>query len=504
VLFEGEDASGKAGLWETNGTASGTHELTGISGANLDARGLDPRDMTVFTFRSGLFTFVSEVLFQGFDASSNYGLWVTDGTSDGTHELTGINGAYTGGIFANGLSADPDFTVFNGEVLFNGLDVSGSHGLWVTNGTGVGTHELLGIANAAAGGINPSYMTAFDGEVLFEGEDASGNFGLWITDGTVSGTHELTGISGVNLDTGGLGPANLAAVSLQVPPSEDFNATNTSDILFRNNTTGDTWYEQMSNGAFVAWRQIGGSDTHYSVAGVGDFNGNGTSDILFRSNTNGDTWYEQMSSGAVAAWRQIGGSDTHYSVAGVGDFDNDGIDDILFRNNSSGDTWFETLSQAASAQWHQIGGSDTNYSVVGVGNFFGNGSDDILFRDNTTGDTWFEAISNGAFAGWHQIGGSDTNYAVVGVGDYFGNNNSDILFRNSSGDTWFEAINDGGFAGWNQIGGSSTSYSVPITVGPPALTWTNRPMSACVKVFAKALLSVRRACLAKNCSSPAV
>ena len=57
------------------------------------------------------------------------------------------------------------------------------------------------------------------------------------------------------------------------------------------------------------------------------------------------------------------------------------------------------------------------------------------------------------------------------VGDYFGTNTSDILFRNAStGDTWFEAISNGNFAGWNHIGGSNTSYSVPITIGPPALT----------------------------------
>jgi hypothetical protein len=53
----------------------------------------------------------------------------------------------------------------------------------------------------------------------------------------------------------------------------------------------------------------------------------------------------------------------------------------------------------------------------------------------------------------------------------YGTNTSDILFRNSStGDTWFLAMSNGAAASWNQIGGSNTSYSVPITVGPPALT----------------------------------
>jgi len=43
ALFDGLDSSG-LGLWVTNGTAAGTHELTGIAGAN--ASGLNASDIT--------------------------------------------------------------------------------------------------------------------------------------------------------------------------------------------------------------------------------------------------------------------------------------------------------------------------------------------------------------------------------------------------------------------------------------------------------------------------
>ena len=33
VLFEGADSNGRTELWETNGTAAGTFELTGVAGA---------------------------------------------------------------------------------------------------------------------------------------------------------------------------------------------------------------------------------------------------------------------------------------------------------------------------------------------------------------------------------------------------------------------------------------------------------------------------------------
>jgi ELWxxDGT repeat protein len=511
VLFDGLDASGHNGLWVTNGTAVDTHEVTGISGANSSL--FDPIDFTVFN---------GEVLFAALDASANVGLWVTNGTAMGTSEVTGISGAGPGGV------SPVDLTVFNGflssQVLFRGTDASGSHGLWVTNGTTAGTYELTGISGAFTGaaGLSPRDLTVFNGEglfpqVLFGGNDASGHLGLWVTDGASAGTHELTGINGGA--SSGLMPTNLAAVTIVVPPSDDFFGNNTSDILFRNttsgdtwfeaisngvfagwnqiggsstsydatgvgdfygtgasdilfrnNSTGDTWFEAISNGAFAGWNQIGGSSTSYAVAGVGDFYGTGPSDILFRNSTSGDTWFEAISNGVFAGWHQIGGSDTHYSVVGVADFYDSGTDDILFRNNSTGDTWIEQMTNGAFAGWHQIGGSDTHYSVVGVGDFFGNGTDDILFRNNSTGDTWSEVILNGTFLSWLQIGGSNTSYSVVGIGDYFGNNTSDILFRNSTGDTWVEQITNGVFASWNHIGGSSTAYTVPITVGPPALT----------------------------------
>ena len=54
--------------------------------------------------------------------------------------------------------------------------------------------------------------------------------------------------------------------------------------------------------------------TTYAVAAVGDYFGNGTDDILFRNNSTGDTWFEAISNGAFNGWNQIGGSTTGYTV----------------------------------------------------------------------------------------------------------------------------------------------------------------------------------------------
>ena len=213
VLFSGDDASGRVGLWETDGTASGTHELTGIAGAatggqGIGPPGLSPTDLTLFN---------DQILFAGNDSQGQTGLWVTDGTSSGTHELTGIGGTCNTGL-------DPtDLTVFNGHVLFGGNDAQGQTGLWVTDGTASGTHELTGIAGAPAAGdgidppgLLPTDLKVFNGYVLFSGYDSQGQAGLWETDGTASGTHELTGIAGASTTGIGFAPADFVVFNDQV------------------------------------------------------------------------------------------------------------------------------------------------------------------------------------------------------------------------------------------------------------------------------------------------
>jgi ELWxxDGT repeat protein len=240
VLFQGTNANGQTGLWESDGTASGTFELAPIAGAS--ASGISPTDLTAFS---------GAVFFEGSNPTpfeTNEGLWTTDGTPDGTVELINDSdsfGPYTvnnltvfngqvlfevtihgsisppnpTGLFyhlwtTNGTAAGTvelpiagaggsgsDFTVFNGRVLFEVTTTVAFIGgtvtaLWTTDGTAAGTQELTGITGAASTGVNPTDMTVFNGEVLFGGENSSDQFGLWTTDGTAADTQEVTGIVG--------------------------------------------------------------------------------------------------------------------------------------------------------------------------------------------------------------------------------------------------------------------------------------------------------------------
>ena len=76
------------------------------------------------------------------------------------------------------------FTSYKGKALFSGDDAG--TGLWVTDGTAVGTSELQ-VSGASSGGLNPFGSMPYNGKVLFEGIDANNSEGLWVTDGTATG-----------------------------------------------------------------------------------------------------------------------------------------------------------------------------------------------------------------------------------------------------------------------------------------------------------------------------
>jgi ELWxxDGT repeat protein len=202
ALFEGSAAngflSGLPGLWVTDGTAAGTSHL---SVANAFSGGLFSAVAPNFTVLG------SKALFEGEDTSGHVTLWVTDGTSAGTSELTVI-GANPNGIFS---STNPDFTVLGSKILFAGEDTAGNANLWVTDGTSAGTSELTA-AGAFSGGLKPFDITPFgSGKALFQGADASGNPNLWVTDGTSAGTSKLmpTGAS-----SSGLSPSDITLLAL--------------------------------------------------------------------------------------------------------------------------------------------------------------------------------------------------------------------------------------------------------------------------------------------------
>src|SRR5580704_16362506 len=218
VLFNGPDAAVGSGLWVTNGTVAGTSELgqlpadtffgfgsevlfranafggpyygLGVSDGTISGTseiyvgtgqfGLNPSDFSQLG---------SEVLFEGW--AGGWNLWVTNGTTAGTSELsvagTGSYGLFGVNSIDGVFSADPGFTVLGSKMLFSAIDASNHDNLWVTEGTAAGTSELS-VVGVSPSGLGATNLFVFGSEVLFDGTDSSNRQGLWVTDGTAAGT----------------------------------------------------------------------------------------------------------------------------------------------------------------------------------------------------------------------------------------------------------------------------------------------------------------------------
>ncbi len=178
VFFVADDGTHGDELWITNGTESGTYMIKDINPSGSSW----PRSLTkvgdkVFFFRDILLT-----------GSLN----ISDGTDAGTHELK------------SGFMYFDNPTEFKDKLLFSAFDSTNGTGLWISDGTPNGTQLLKTLV--------PEYQSPADeftviGDKLFFTvtlPSPTSTFSeLWETDGTTSGTKKVqhnTHSSGVDMD----------------------------------------------------------------------------------------------------------------------------------------------------------------------------------------------------------------------------------------------------------------------------------------------------------------
>jgi ELWxxDGT repeat protein len=414
VLFNGVNAAGHPGLWATDGTAAGTAEITGID--NVDVSGLDP---------SGLTLFQGQVLFNGVDLVGRPELWTTNGTASGTSELTLPDSA---GAAATGLNPS-DLTLFKNEVFFNGDDsrsVSGPpghavSGLWVTNGTAAGTSEL--VPGAGPSGLNPYDMTVFGADMLFGGTNASGLVGLWETDGTAGGTQEITVIAGANPSLG-LTPNFLTVLG--------------GDALFSGlDTSGDTGL----------WRTDGTGPDTTEVTGIKDINGVVVPDLTprFLTGFNGEVLFNgRDSNGVDGLWETngtVGGTQELLAFApgGGGGSDPTGLDpsgfelfngEVLFsgKDASGKQQLWETNGTAAGT--HELASTTTGLAPLDLTAVV---PANLLWQNTTSGQASIWELNGGALIGGGPVSPNPgPSWKAIGTADFFGGGSTDILWQNTS------------------------------------------------------------------------
>ncbi len=152
------------GLWSTDGTAEGTilHEL--IPGSD----GLLAGDMVWDGDR---------LFLSGGDTNVGIGLWVWDGTPEGAHRISDV-------VFAQDPFGQSKPVVAGGTLYFLGFQPSSGFTLWKSDGTEAGTGQVFDSSGSPI--FEAGYFQAFSGRVFFTTRQS-----LFQTDGTAAGTFPI-------------------------------------------------------------------------------------------------------------------------------------------------------------------------------------------------------------------------------------------------------------------------------------------------------------------------
>ncbi len=196
ALFTATTAAAGNELWLTDGTAAGTSLLTDI---NLGTSGSNASNF--FALGNGKVVFSAS---DGTVAGVGHGteLYISDGTSAGTHLLQDINSGTASSSPAN------FFSLGNGSAVFKATDVTNGTELWVTDGSTASLVKNIntGTANAFT---TPNFALLNTGTALFAANDGTNGTELWITNGTTAGTTLVK-----NIYTGGLSSSPQLLFSL--------------------------------------------------------------------------------------------------------------------------------------------------------------------------------------------------------------------------------------------------------------------------------------------------
>ena len=149
-------------LWRTDGTAAGTVPVVQLGGSSGD---FGPS--WIAQLGTQLLIFLRS------------GLWVTDGTQEGTRQISAASRHYQ-------QPASERPAVLGGRVYFGAIDtVSQRFLLFTSDGTTVGTGPMLDSEGLPIG--NPSSVRVFGGRLTFAAHHG-GETALWQSDGTSPGT----------------------------------------------------------------------------------------------------------------------------------------------------------------------------------------------------------------------------------------------------------------------------------------------------------------------------
>jgi hypothetical protein len=402
------------------------------------------------TVSSGVGTPTGSVSF--FDGASLIGsIALTAGQAQlTTSSLTGgahtINATYNGSAtHLTSTDAESHSVTTGSTIQFNPtaywkFEDTGMVTLTVTrtggNTTGVATVQFNTAPGTAAAGVR---YTTTTNTVTFIANDLTEDINIPLLDTVaIEGMQNFT-VTLSNPNAATLGAGSVATVNIMDDDAVESDFTSPSngstDVVWRNETTGDTRAWEMSGTTFVSSTNLLQFGGNWRLAAVADFNLDGKADILYRNAVDFSQviWYMNGTSLAgTAAAPPLPDANTRPVAAG--DLNGDGYPDLIVRNMS-------TFALTAWLMHDNVFLSsvalptvpDANWNVKGVGDFNNDGKLDLVWRNEALFNTAVWLMNGTTFSSAVMLPTVGSPWNLVGVGDMNLDGDSDLIWRTASG-----------------------------------------------------------------------
>lgn len=166
VYFLASDPDFGKQLWVTDGTPSGTVQLTQLVS-------------TAFENVGALYPYTGGILFSPNDVTTGYEPWKSNGTIIGTSLIKDINPG-SGGSVAGSSFVQTD----SGIIFFSANDGVNGFELWKTDGTEINTVMVDNTEPGAGVGTSPAGFVKFGNNVLYTATFTGQGRELWMSNGT--------------------------------------------------------------------------------------------------------------------------------------------------------------------------------------------------------------------------------------------------------------------------------------------------------------------------------
>jgi hypothetical protein len=217
--------------------------------------------------------------------------------------------------------------------------------------------------------------------------------------------------------------------------SSPLNGTN--DIVWRNETTGDTKVWKMNGTTFDSSSDLLQFGGNWRYAAAADFNADGNADVLYRNAVDGSlvVWY-MTGTNILGTASVTSTADLNWKLVAAGDVTGDGYPDLIWRHAVSFTTAVWVMRDNVRLSIHTLPSiADANWQVKGLGDFNRDGQLDMVWRHSGSGTVaiWFLAVGGASRTSIGIVSPTvGAPWELVGVSDMNADGDADLIWQSSS------------------------------------------------------------------------